>query len=381
MIQAILVDDERLALMKLEHMLKELGTVNVIASYTDPLEAIKAAGQWQADAIFLDIDMPEMNGLQAAEIIQEHCPGADIVFVTAYNNYALEAFEVNALDYVLKPVIRDRLLKTIGRLSERVEKSAKQTASADVLMVRCFPSLRFERGGEPLGPVRWRTSKAQELFAFLLHNRNRFVSKDSLIEMLWPDFNLKKASTHLYTTVYQVRQCLKQAGIELVINNMSGGEGYTLESGSMQIDVFQWENGIRTLGPIGDHNFQEHQQLFELYGGDYFGDYDYLWAESERQRLRTIWLHHAIGIAEYYIESGRIPEAVTVYQRIVQLQPYFEQGHLGLMKVFNSIGERAAVEEQYKILNDLLKDELSIELPSNIEQWYTEWKQQNLKKH
>lgn len=381
MIQAILVDDERLALMKLEHMLKELGTVNVIATYTDPLEAIEAAGRWQADAIFLDIDMPEMNGLQAAEIMQEQCPGADIIFVTAYNNYALEAFEVNALDYVLKPVIRDRLLKTIGRLTERVEKSAKPAASPDALRVRCFPSLRFERGGESVVPVRWRTSKAQELFAFLLHNRNRFVSKDSLIEMLWPDFNLKKASTHLYTTIYQVRQCLKQAGIELAINNMSGGEGYTLESGSMVIDSVQWENGIRTLGSVGDHNFHEHQQLFELYCGDYFGDYDYLWAESERQRLRTIWLHHAMGIAEYYIDSGRIPEAVTIYQRIVQLQPYFEQGHLGLMKVYHRIGERAAVEEQFKILTELLKDELSTELPSNIEHWYEEWKQQNLKKH
>jgi two-component system LytT family response regulator len=380
MIQAILVDDERLALMKLEHMLKELGTVNVVATYTDPSEAVKEAAAWAADVIFLDIDMPEMNGLQAAEIMQEQCPNADIVFVTAYNNYALEAFEVNALDYVLKPVVRDRLLKTVGRLEERAGKSAKHTKSSDALMVRCFPSLRFERGGQLLSNIRWRTSKAQELFAFLLHNRNRFVSKDTLIDMLWPDFNLKKASTHLYTTIYQVRQCLKQAGIELLINNVSGGEGYTLESGTMLIDTAQWENGILTLDPIRDTNFHEHQRLFDLYSGDYFGDYDYLWAESERQRLRTIWLHHAMGIAEYYIVSGRVPEAVTVYQRVVQLQPYFEQGHLGLMKVYDSIGERSAVEEQYKILADLMKDDLSIELPSNIERWYAQWKEHNLKK-
>ncbi|WP_083205297.1 response regulator [Bacillus sp. FJAT-27264] len=379
MIQAILVDDERLALMKLEHMLKELGTVNVVATYTDPVEAVNEAGKWKADVIFLDIDMPEMNGLQAAEIMHERTPEADIVFVTAYNNYALEAFEVNALDYVLKPVIRDRLLKTIGRLEERAQRETKQVSSSDTLMVRCFPSLRFERGGVHLNTIRWRTNKAQELFALLLHNRNRFVSKDTLIDMLWPDFNLKKASTHLYTTIYQVRQCLKQAGIELQINNVSGGEGYTLESGSMLIDSAQWENGILTLHPIGDSNFNDHQRLFDLYSGDYFGDYDYLWAESERQRLRTIWLHHAIGIADYYTSSGRIPEAVTVYQRIVQLQPYFEQGHLGLMKVYDSIGERSAVEDQYKALTELLKDDLSTELPSNIEHWYSDWKLHNLK--
>lgn len=379
MIQAVLVDDERLALIKLEFMLKELTEVTIIATYTDPYEAIEGVSDSTPDVIFLDIDMPELNGLQAAEMIQEVCPQANIVFVTAYNNYAVEAFELNALDYILKPVRKDRLLKTVQRVQDRVTLSPKLIKPANEVMIRCFPSLRFEREGQPLINLRWRTSKAQELFAFLLHNRNRFVSKDTLLDLLWPGFNVKKASTHLYTTIYQIRQCLKQNQVELYISNISGGEGYTLETGPIVIDVAEWENGILTLGPIREITCAEHQKIFDLYSGDYFSDYDYLWAESERQRLRTIWLHHAMGMAEFYINSGKIPEAVTVYQKIVQLQPYFDQGHLGLMKVYDSIGERSAVEEQYKILTDLLKRDLSIGLPAHVEQWYEQWESHNLR--
>lgn len=134
------------------------------------------------------------------------------------------------------------------------------------------------------------------------------------------------------------------------------------------------DSGSETISEV---NCAEHQVLFELYSGDYFDDYDYLWAESERQRLRTIWLHHAMGIAQFYIESNRIAEAVTVYQRVVQLQPYFEQGHLGLMKVYDSIGERSAVEEQYKLLKDLFQKELNLGLPASVEHWYEQWEQFN----
>lgn len=379
MIQAVLVDDERLALMKLEYMLKDLKEINIIGSFTDSTEAIQAVSNSIPDVIFLDIDMPEINGLQAAEMMQKVCPTADIVFVTAYNNYAVEAFELNALDYVLKPVRNDRLVKTIQRVENRLALSPKIIKPAVEMTIRCFPSLRFEREGQPLINLRWRTSKAQELFAYLLHNRNRFVSKDTLLDLLWPEYNLKKASTHLYTTIYQIRQTLKQSQIELSINNISGGEGYTLETGSMVLDVAEWENGILSLGPIKDTNFAEHQQIFDLYSGDYFADYDYLWALGERQRLRTIWIHHAMGMAEFYINTSKIPEAVTVYQRVVQLQPYFEQGHLGLMKVYDSIGEHVAVEEQYRILTDLLKSELSIGIPANVESWYKHWESHNLR--
>lgn len=75
MIRAVLVDDERLALMNLKMMLEALGNVAIVATFTDSRKAVSEAAYLNPDVIFLDIDMPELNGLQAAEIIQIHCPG------------------------------------------------------------------------------------------------------------------------------------------------------------------------------------------------------------------------------------------------------------------------------------------------------------------
>lgn len=379
MIQAILVDDERLALIKLELILKDFPTVHIAATYTDSFQAVQEAPSLLPDVIFIDIEMPEMNGIQAAEILQEACPHTKIVFVTAYNHYAVDAFELNAVDYIMKPVRHDRLLKTIQRVEDQMLLDSKSSETSQELTICCLPSLRFERDGQPLNTLRWRTSKAQELFAFLLHHRNRFVNKDTLIDLLWPDFNRKKASTHLYTTIYQIRQYLKKSDVDLHINNVTGGEGYILETGSIQIDVNKWEQSIIELEAIREDNCAVHQELFDRYSGDYFGDYDYLWAEGERQRLRTIWLHHAMGMAKFYIDCNRVPEAVTVYQRVVQLQPYYEQGHLGLMKIYDSIGELSAVEEQYKLLKHLLQNELRVGLPASVEEWYGQWEHDNLR--
>lgn len=379
MIQALLVDDEYLALMNLELMLKELSLVKVVGSYTDPTKAVQASVKLNPDVIFLDIEMPELDGMKVAKMLQIQCPSTKIVFLTAYNNYAVDAFELNVLDYLLKPVKMTRLVKTIQRLEEQmVEESADK--QNDKTMIRSFQSLRFELSGQPLPNIRWRTSKTQELFAYLLHNRNRFVGKNHLIEMLWPNISYKKASTLLYTTIYQVRNCLKQGGINLQINSVSTEGGYILETDNLLIDVMEWEKGIQALSTINHDNYPEHQRLFDLYIGDYLGDYDYLWAESERQRLRSIWLHHAMGMAEFCINSDKIPEALTIYQRVVQMYPYFEQAHFGLMKVYNSIGERVAVEEGYSLLIELLNRDLSISPPAEITNWYEEWKLLNLRK-
>ncbi|UUZ90115.1 response regulator [Paenibacillus sp. P25] len=125
--KVMLVDDERLALMQLDKMLKEFG-VDVLGSFMNPVEAVAEAGILQPDVVFLDIHMPELYGMEAAEAIQECCPSAEIVFITAYDEYAVKAFELNALDYLLKPLQRDRLERTIQRW--RMRHTAEPAAGA-----------------------------------------------------------------------------------------------------------------------------------------------------------------------------------------------------------------------------------------------------------
>src|SRR5689334_6040291 len=103
MLRVILVDDEEPVLNLMERLLASNGNIEIAGKFTRPEDAISRIGTEQVDVVFLDIQMPGMNGLEAAEYLMEAAPEMDIVFVTAYNEYAIEAFELSAVDYLLKP--------------------------------------------------------------------------------------------------------------------------------------------------------------------------------------------------------------------------------------------------------------------------------------
>lgn len=113
-VRAIIVDDEPLAVAELQRMLQHHPQVEVIASATRSADALQKIKQLNPDVIFLDINMPEMNGFQLLEALDET---PEVIFITAYDEFAVRAFEVNALDYVLKPVNAERLAEAIKKLT------------------------------------------------------------------------------------------------------------------------------------------------------------------------------------------------------------------------------------------------------------------------
>ncbi|OKY26977.1 MULTISPECIES: LytR/AlgR family response regulator transcription factor [Thalassotalea] len=118
-ITAVIVDDEPLAIEGLKLRLEAIEDINVIGEATDGDEAIKLCQRCQPDVLFIDLKLPGINGLEVVQLIQ-----ADImplvVFVSAYSEYALDAFELNAIDYILKPANVGRLKKTVERIRERL---------------------------------------------------------------------------------------------------------------------------------------------------------------------------------------------------------------------------------------------------------------------
>lgn len=115
---AILADDEPLLRESLREALAEAWPeLALVAECRNGAEAVHAAREHRPAIAFLDIEMPGMNGLEAARAVSEH---AHVVFVTAYDRYALEAFERGAIDYVLKPATRERLAETVKRLKSRL---------------------------------------------------------------------------------------------------------------------------------------------------------------------------------------------------------------------------------------------------------------------
>jgi two-component system LytT family response regulator/two-component system response regulator LytT len=117
---AVVVDDEQLAREELCYMLEQLGNVEVIAQAGNGLEAVSLVERLTPDVLFLDVQMPGINGFEVAyQLIQNGIP-PNIVFVTAFDRHAIEAFDVNAVDYLLKPVEAARLEKAVERARQRV---------------------------------------------------------------------------------------------------------------------------------------------------------------------------------------------------------------------------------------------------------------------
>lgn len=147
MIRAIVIDDEQLPLQMLEQMLNSSGMAQASATFTKPLEALAYLKENKVDAVFLDIEMPDMDGIELATHILDLQGSIAVVFVTAYNQYAVEAFRLNALDYLLKPVSADRLRETLCRIME----GKAVPVPSEKVTVRCFGKFSVIAGRRKYG--------------------------------------------------------------------------------------------------------------------------------------------------------------------------------------------------------------------------------------
>jgi len=129
MIRTLIVDDERLARQELKSLVADLPEIQVVAETGKPTEALDLIERENPDLIFLDIQMPGMDGFELLEQLTGRAP--EVIFVTAFDEFALKAFEVNALDYILKPVEFSRLEEAVKRVSKRIETRKKQTENKE----------------------------------------------------------------------------------------------------------------------------------------------------------------------------------------------------------------------------------------------------------
>jgi two-component system, LytTR family, response regulator len=122
-LRAIVVDDEQLAREELCYMLEQLGNVEVVAQAGNGLEAVGIVERLGPDVVFLDVQMPGLSGFEVAHRLIQNGSSPNIIFVTAFDRYAIEAFEVNAVDYLLKPVDGTRLERALDKARKRVATS------------------------------------------------------------------------------------------------------------------------------------------------------------------------------------------------------------------------------------------------------------------
>jgi two-component system, LytTR family, response regulator len=132
-LRAFLIDDEPLALKRLGRMLEATGRVEIVGRATDPEQGLRQVGAQPVDVLFLDIHMPGLSGF---EVVERVPPGPAVVFTTAHDQHAVRAFEVNAIDYLLKPVERARLDRALDRVGARRDDAGGDLRSALERLVR-----------------------------------------------------------------------------------------------------------------------------------------------------------------------------------------------------------------------------------------------------
>jgi two-component system, LytTR family, response regulator len=140
-IRAVIVDDEELARQVLREFVAAHGEIEIIAECANGFEAVKIVTEQKPDLMFLDIQMPKLDGFEVLELIGNDTA---VVFVTAYDSYAIKAFEVHAVDYLLKPFGADRFEASLKRAKERLAGKLPETApSATDLAVAARPPAQF----------------------------------------------------------------------------------------------------------------------------------------------------------------------------------------------------------------------------------------------
>ena len=127
-LRTVIVEDEELARNLLKSFLKSIDNIEIIGECENGFEGVKMINENQPDLVFLDIQMPKITGFEMLELL-EHKP--QIIFATAYDQYALKAFEYNAADYLLKPYSKDRLAEAVDKVVERIRKEGVTSDVAD----------------------------------------------------------------------------------------------------------------------------------------------------------------------------------------------------------------------------------------------------------
>lgn len=260
MVRLIAIDDESHALQRFKRIAERFSDIEICGLFDDAEELLNLISKNEVDAVFLDIEMPDRNGLFLAEEILNISPHIDIVFLTAYNQFAVDAFELNAVDYLLKPVTYERLEKTIRRIKQK----KTTTLIVQKPTITCFGAFSISVEGNVLS---WRNQKAKEMMAYLIHRDGIPVSWDKITEALWYNMDYQKAQANLHTTMYRLRKHLAEAGISHIIDNNRGN--YKVNKNEIICDYYDYMN-TREL-PQGS--------------GGYFEDDGYTWAISKAAEI------------------------------------------------------------------------------------------------
>jgi len=370
-LNAVIVDDEYNSLQRMRKIVEDFSDINILALYQSGEELLEELDNYIAelDLLFLDIEMPGIKGLEAAEQVLSENESIDIIFVTAYNKYAVEAFELNALDYLLKPISKKRFEKTLSRISvnkkvktkeKNINKKNKNKEDRDKqkkISVRTFGRTKIKINGKRLDPD-WRTAKSEELFYYLLLFSGDFISKDKIIENIWPEGEVERRRDILYTTIYNLRKIFNDLGISKLILSKRGF--YKINAEKVEVDKDKLKKMIKAFkeDKIRANKFLD--ELIHIYAGDYLQAKDYCWTSSYRMGFKNSYKNILKSSYAELMSNNNLESAKRPLKILIGLDPLDEQSYKNLIDIYLSQNNSVMAKKYYQELKSNLEQELGI---------------------
>lgn len=313
MYQVIVVDDEIRALDRFERLAGREPRISSLKKFNDSQQAVEYCRDNGADIAFLDIDMPKISGIKLAQMLQESNPYIVIVFITAHENYALDAFRVHASDYLLKPVAEADLREFFERHELRLQRSTAK-APEQKLYIRCFGSFICCRNQDKSSRIRFRTAKTEELFALLLQYNGMAVSKEQLIDMLWPEAEPDKAANYFRVTCTYLRKALEDKGFPGLL--CRDRDSYMLNTLQLDCDMLKFMS-MSKQGMTMPINYSVLDDALTLYSAPYFEDKGYewlgkysLWLENIYKRVQNLLIGEELRQEQYHRACERMEQVL-----------------------------------------------------------------------
>ncbi len=250
----MLVDDEQYALNSLQKNLKELKIEGNISIFDRSIYALEFAKKNVVDVAFLDISMPEINGVELAKELKKTNPKINIIFCTGYSEYMSQAIDMHASGYLLKPASKDDIKRAIENLLHPIESRMPH------FYARTFGTFDFYVDGVPLKFIR---SKSKELFAYLISIRGATANRKDLTAILFEDEYDKKTQNYLTKIYNDLKKTLKTVGAsDLLIKDFNT---YSVDTKLFSCDLYDYDKG--------------NSDAINSYKGMFMSQYD--WAEFD----------------------------------------------------------------------------------------------------
>ena len=359
LLKVIVVEDEILSLQLFCNLLKKTGRVDVIGGYINPIKAREDIFRLRPDAVFLDIEMPEINGLKIAKEMSTSDLESEIIFITTYNEYALEAFKVNALDYLLKPISGTEIDRTLGRIEKRVSGKNGKISKTSSVKVTTLGGYEVYINDQK-NPVRWYTGKCGEIFAYLIFMKPlEGVSKWKLVDLLWPHKDVEKGEVNLRSTISRLNKTLKEYGTDISVTSKSNH--YFLKAGNIITDASKLKDLAHRTTAIDNTTLLEYEACLASYKGHLFEGCDFGWSEDLVVTYERYFSVSIKFLSEYYMKQKQSPLlALNTVELWLKFEPYNEEAQYMALILQYKVGGELAKEKFFEKLRRMYSSDLGI---------------------